>query len=78
MRIIKYFGGLLFTLACITGCNNGPKVISAESNKTGVVTPSGIFSEENNSILDETINNRTSFTEDLHTVIIKEVLPASM
>lgn len=77
MRIIKYFGGLLFTLACITGCNNGPKVISAESNKTGVVTPSGIFSEENNSILDETINNRTSFTEDLHTVIIKEVLPAS-
>ena len=77
MRILRNLTNLSFIILAFISCNDGPKVISAENTNVNIETSSGIFSEENNTILDQTLSDRSSFTEDLHTVIIQEVLPAS-
>ena len=62
---------LFICIVALVSCNNGPKVITAENAETS----SGIFTEENKNVLDETLTNRSSFTENLHKVVVKEVLP---
>ncbi|MCW5520634.1 SH3-like domain-containing protein [Aureitalea sp. L0-47] len=64
-------------LLILTSCNNSPKVITAKSSNEGSnPTPSGIFSETTDNSPEQS-ENRGSFTEDLHKVMVKEVLPAT-
>ncbi|MGB5555866.1 MAG: GW dipeptide domain-containing protein [Flavobacteriaceae bacterium] len=57
------------------GCNNGPKVI-APSSETDTATPnSGIFSAD--PATQVTVNNDSSFNDDLHKVVVKEVIQAA-
>ncbi|QNJ96623.1 hypothetical protein [Constantimarinum furrinae] len=67
----------VFILSVFLACNNGPKVISAKSSDTTERVSSGIFSEEDtaDNTFDSSNNNTGSFTENLHTVVAKEVLP---
>jgi hypothetical protein len=61
----------------IMACNNGPKVITAQSNPDpGEITGSGIFSEDN---INKNIANGSgsTFNENLHTVVVNEILPSS-
>jgi len=76
MKILKTISLFSFTIALI-GCNNGPKVITADNTSTTTEFSSGIFSEENNTVLDETLTNKSSFSENLHKVVVNEVLPTS-
>ena len=68
---------ILFVSVLLMACNNGPKVITKQSNTDEEITNSGIFSEENTN--SETTSNKTSssFKESLHTVVVNEILPAS-
>lgn len=68
---------LYFTIASViaVSCNNGPKVIEGQTT-TGSANDSGIFSEGTDTPNNDT-NNGAGFTENLHTVVINEVLPAS-
>lgn len=60
--------------AIAIGCNNGPKVIEGQTT-TDRGNSSGIFSE--NSDTPESDTNNVGFTENLHTVVVNEVLPAA-
>ena len=73
IRKILYIG---ITSIVIIACNNGPKVITAQSNPDIDKTNSGIFSEDN---INKELVNRTgsSFTENLHTVVVNEILKSS-
>jgi hypothetical protein len=63
-------------LFIITACNNKPKVITAKSKIDTEAVSSGIFSEENNTSSPNTESTASgSFTDNLHSVIAKEVLP---
>lgn len=68
---------LNFTIASViaVSCNNGPKVIEGQI-QTGSANASGIFSEDSDASNNDTPNG-AGFTENLHTVVINEVLPAS-
>jgi hypothetical protein len=72
---LRIFTGTLL-IALIVGCNNGPKVIKANSEETTTAN-SGIFSEEQTQ--SELQHNHpvdnNSFTENLHTVRVNETLP---
>ena len=72
--VIYVFGTALLIF---TSCNNGPKVITANSSME-VENPgsSGIFTETTDNTIEPSAN-RGSFTEDLHKVLVKEVLPAT-
>ncbi len=66
------------TALLLVSCNNGPKVITAQSsNDGGSPAPSGIFSDVSNEPDPEFQQNTGSFTDDLHKVMIKEILPAT-
>lgn len=56
-------------------CNNGPKVITAQSDQEATPAPSGIFNDGNvsNNFAESEAN---SFTDGLHKVVVSEVLPA--
>ena len=73
------FRNVLYTAvasALLLACNNGPKVITAQSNTEETTTASGIFSEETTGL--ETANTSgSSFSENLHTVVVNEILPAT-
>jgi len=57
------------------GCNNGPKVIAPSSEKETAAPNSGIFSPD--PATQVTTSNDTSFNDDLHKVVVSEVLPAA-
>jgi hypothetical protein len=66
-----YFISIAFTILLFS-CNNKPKVISATTETP--VSPSGIFSEE--STFETNVNTDSgSFTDNLHTVVVSEILP---
>ncbi|MEZ4794810.1 MAG: GW dipeptide domain-containing protein [Flavobacteriaceae bacterium] len=61
---------------CLLGCNNGPKVIQAENPSEN--NNSGIFSGDNTPSNNSMSNtNSGSFTDDLHRVVVNEVIPAT-
>ncbi|NND88192.1 MAG: hypothetical protein HKM28_02980 [Flavobacteriaceae bacterium] len=68
--IVCLFGGL-----CLTSCNNGPKVIEANSSQPK--SPSGIFTDvkSNSTATSTPAVNNGNFTEHLHSIIAEEVLP---
>jgi len=57
------------------GCNNGPKVIAPSTEKETAIPNSGIFSVD--PAKQVTTENNTSFNDDLHKVVVNEVLPAA-
>jgi hypothetical protein len=67
---------LALFVSIVASCNNGPKVITAQTESDTSENVSGIFSEINN---EEVSSNKQSgsFTEDLHKVTVKEVLQAT-
>lgn len=67
---------LVAALAIMTACNSGPKVITSSSEQEApVATSSGIFSEE--PMYQAQFDSPKSFSEDLHTVTVNEVLPTA-
>ncbi len=64
---------IIFISVSMFACNNGPKVIEAESD-TNSNTESGIFT---NPISNQKTEVASSFSDDLHTVVVKEVLFAT-
>ena len=60
----------------LIGCNNGPKVIPPSSQtEENLEKGSGIFTP--NPATQVTTSSDTSFNEDLHKVIVQEVLQAN-
>jgi hypothetical protein len=58
-------------------CNNGPKVIEAQTSSSEITKPTGIFDLNGTAPSGTTPTNQGSFTEDLHKVVANEVIPAS-
>ncbi len=59
-------------ILCVTlSCKKGPKVISSDNNTTEKST--GVFSDEPST--QTSPNTNQSFTDDLHKVVVNEVLP---
>lgn len=77
-KIVTY-ATLVALTVLVSACNDGPKVITAEtSSSTEGNTPSGIFDLENTTpTTPSTTTNSSSFTDDLHKVVVLEILPAS-
>jgi len=65
---------IIFTM--LVACNNGPKVITAQSNSGEATTNSGIFSEVDKNTETPLLKN-SSFTDNLHTVVVNEILPTT-
>ena len=74
MKIQHLTSTILLTLFLVS-CNNGPKVIKAQSNENSSGTESGIFSEDSGT--DQSTDTFSSFSEDLHSVVVNEVITAS-
>jgi hypothetical protein len=64
-------------VSIVFSCNNGPKVIEAETSSGEMIKPTGIFDLNGTSPSEKTPANQGSFTEDLHKVVVNEVIPAS-
>jgi len=62
----------------ILSCNNGPKVIEAQSGEPSdnMPTSSGIFDLDGTSSEAPATSNSGNFTDDLHKVTVNEVIPA--
>ncbi len=75
MRTKLKIASVLAVTVMVSSCNNGPKVIapSTESNGVSESSGSGIFTP--NPDIQVTLNDTGSFKEDLHKVVVKEVLP---
>ncbi|KAA3624078.1 MAG: hypothetical protein DWP94_04475 [Flavobacterium sp.] len=63
--------------AFVISCNSKPKVITAQTEADTNENVSGIFSEGNEGNQPANSQLGTSFTEDLHKVVVKEILPAT-
>lgn len=75
MNYTKRILGLIAVVILITACNNKPKVISASGGNENSVKSSGIFSEDNATSNETNASKNEVFANDLHTVVVKEVLP---
>jgi len=73
MRILVF---LIVSAALFAGCNNGPKVI-APSSETEESSEKGSSIFTPNPAIQVTTNSETSFNEDLHKVVVQEVLQAN-
>jgi len=71
----KLISILTIILCVVVSCKKDPKVISPSSKDNKVEKSSGIFSEEPSSESNKSSN--PSFSEDLHKVVVNEVLPTS-
>ena len=74
------FRNYLFTILTsllIVSCNNGPKVITEQSNENKEETNSGIFSEEKPKIEIPANKTSSSIMDGLHTVVVNGILPAT-
>jgi len=72
MNYIKRILRLIAVMILITACNNKPKVISASEENENSTKSSGIFSGDNAT---SNANKNEAFANDLHTVVVEEVLP---
>lgn len=66
----------LAILLITVGCNN-PKVITSTDENLDATTSSGIFSENSESPDKTVVKKSNTFSDDLHTVFVNEVLAAS-
>jgi len=75
MNYTNRITGLIAVMLLMTACNNKPKVISASDENESSVKTSGIFSEDKTTSNETNGNKNEAFANDLHTVVVKEVLP---
>ena len=71
-KIVALVAILMIT---VIACNNNPKVITSTTENESSNKPSGVFSEELTN--DVNTNQNAAFIDDLHTVVVNEVLPTS-
>ena len=72
MNLKTYYFISIALVTLLLSCNNKPKVITANADTP--VSSSGIFSEENT--FETSVNTDTGgFTDNLHTVVVSEILP---
>jgi len=71
-KIIKITLLIAITLIIVSSCNK-PKVIMPTSGKESTSKSSGIFSDDSSTEVNA--NTNTVFSDDLHTVVVNEVLP---
>ena len=70
--------GLVITASSLSmACNNNPKVITASIDNESSTKSSGIFSESNIAEPNNQVDFNTPLTEEMHKVIVNEVLPAA-
>jgi len=62
-------------LSIVFSCNKGPKVISKSTGVENSEKSTGVFSGEPST--ESNSNGNQSFADDLHTVVVNEVLPTS-
>ncbi|MFK5880047.1 MAG: hypothetical protein QM478_11215 [Flavobacteriaceae bacterium] len=72
----KITGLTIVTLLLVMACNN-PKVINPSSDNISENTSSGIFSNDSEPEYEPLTKQNKSFNNDLHTVIVNEILPTS-
>ena len=72
---IKFTALFLWLIASLIACNNGPKVIESSNEPSNSENSSGIFSNEHKLAASNT--SATTFTSELHTVKINEILETS-
>lgn len=78
MKLHYIFNKIIVSVACvatITGCNTGPKVIEAKSDQQPFEKASGIFTVDPDHIQEKPAQSWGN--DDIHQVIIQEVLPTS-
>ena len=68
--------GLFIATSLSIACNNNPKVITASAENETSNKSSGIFSDDNVSGSNSQVDFNTPFTEEIHKVVVNEVLPA--
>tara|TARA_R110000744_G_scaffold26007_16_gene64188 strand:+ start:1964 stop:2770 length:807 start_codon:yes stop_codon:yes gene_type:complete len=73
MKTTFNFRLLMMVSVFAIGCNNGPKVIAPSTQTEGSENGKGIFTP--NPATQVTPNSETSFNEDLHKVVVQDVLP---
>lgn len=69
LKTPKIYWCVFFIWICAIGCGRGPKIISSPVNEASDSSPSGVFST------DAAVTMNPALTNDLHTVIVNEVLP---
>lgn len=70
---IKNFIAIIVLLFSLIACNNGPKIIESTNETTKTEKSSGVFSDENSTNSTTT----TAFKNDLHTILVNEILETS-
>lgn len=73
----RNYSFIILVSLLIISCNNGPKVINKQSNENKEVTNSGIFTEEKTKSEIPFEKSSSSIIDGLHTVVVKEILPAT-
>jgi len=73
---LRNFLYITIVLSIVLACNNGPKVITSNTNEDNSETNSGIFSEDN-SITPYTNSNNSTLADQIHTVVVNEILPTT-
>lgn len=71
----KFLPFLIMATFSFIACNKGPKVIESSSNNNLEHKTTGIFS--NDSVTETSTNVNNSFTDNLHKVVVTEVLPTT-
>ena len=71
----KFLPFLIIAFLTFTACNKGPKVIESSSVNNSLEQNTGVFS--NDSISKNSTNSNNSFTDDLHKVVVTELLPTT-
>ena len=65
----------IIVLCVVFSCNKGPKVISKSTGTESSEKSTGVFSGEPST--ESNSNGNQTFADDLHTVVVNEVLPTS-
>ena len=73
--ILKFRLPFILTVVLIitSACNKSPKVISSSDNKENPEKSTGIFSEDHSTHIKTTL----PLNNDLHTIVVKEILPTA-
>ena len=76
---INIIGLVIITASLNIACNNNPKVITASTENETSDKSSGIFSDNNLSSSNSQVDFNTPFSvsEEIHKIIVNEVLPAA-
>ncbi len=72
---IKSIASIIITLLVVVACKKGPKVITTSTDTESTSKSSGVFDGESPTPSDA--NATGTLSNDIHTVVVKEILPAT-